>query len=110
MTVSAIENAEAATVALGNAVAAIADIPKISLVNANNANALANKINAALADITAGRYADALAKLQGDILAKTDGCAKSGAPDKNDWIKNCADQAETYRLVTEAIEMLKQLI
>jgi PKD repeat protein len=110
MTVSAIASTEAATVALGDAVAAIASIPKVSLNNANNANALANKINAALADIAAARYADALAKLQGDILAKTDGCARTGAPDKNDWIKKCADQAETYRLVTEAIEMLKQLI
>jgi hypothetical protein len=49
-------------------------------------NELIKKLNAVIARIEAGHYRDALEQLQDDILAKTDGCAKVGAPDKNDWI------------------------
>jgi hypothetical protein len=27
--------------------------------------------------------------IQNDILRKTDGCVRSGAPDNNDWITDC---------------------
>jgi hypothetical protein len=56
-----------------------------SLKNANMANALSNKIDEVLAMIDTGNYQAALKKLENDILAKTDGCANSGQPDKNDW-------------------------
>ena len=36
--------------------------------------------------IAGGNYSSALDQLQNDILLKTDGCAKDGAPDKNGWI------------------------
>ena len=81
-----------------------------TLKNANLANALTNKINAALFDIDNHLYQDALDKLQHDILGKTDGCATAGAPDKNDWITDCATQSQVYPLIQQAIELLQQLL
>jgi len=57
--------------------------------------------------IDAGRYAEALAKLENDILQKTDGCANGGEPDKNDWIRSCDEQEQVYMLIMETIEDLK---
>jgi hypothetical protein len=69
-----------------------------------------NKINAVLSEIDQGLYQDALSKLQNDILAKTNGCTETGAPDRNDWITDCGAQAQVYPLVVEAIELLRRLI
>ena len=57
-----------------------------------------------------GRYEEALNKLQNDILQKTDGCAETGEPDKNDWIITCEEQGELYLLVIETIEHVKGLM
>lgn len=57
---------------------------------------LTNKINAVINDIEQGLYQQALDKLQHDILPKTDGCAAGGVPDANDWITDCAAQAQVY--------------
>lgn len=80
-----------------------------TLKNNNLKNSLTNKINAALTMIEEGRYQEALDKLEYDILEKTNGCADNGAPDNNDWIKDCDAQAEVYPLVMEAIEYLQNL-
>ena len=77
--------------------------------NANMQNALINKLNAVIASIQAGNYAGALSQLQNDILGKTDGCANSGAPDNNDWIKDCASQAVVYPQVLNAIAAVRAL-
>lgn len=77
--------------------------------NANMQKTFNNKLNAVIADIEAGNYANALDKLQHDILAKTDGCANAGVPDSNDWIKDCVSQAQVYPLILEVIEMLRGL-
>jgi hypothetical protein len=88
-----------------------------TLKNANMANALTNKIDQVLAMIDTGNYQAALKnyqaalkKLENDILAKTDGCANSGQPDKNDWIETCQQQAQIYPLVMETIEYVETLI
>jgi hypothetical protein len=73
------------------------------------ANTLTNKINAAIQMIDQGLYQDALDKLTNDILGKTDGCAITGAPDKNDWITNCTSQGQVYPLIIEAINLLRLL-
>jgi hypothetical protein len=77
--------------------------------NTNMQKTFNNKLNAVIADIEAGNYANALDKLQHDILAKTDGCANAGVPDSNDWIKDCVSQAQVYPLILEVIEMLRGL-
>jgi hypothetical protein len=78
--------------------------------NSNLVNALTNKINAAIEMINQGLYQEALDKLQNDILGKTNGCAQTGAPDPNDWIKTCAEQDLVYPLIIDAINLLNSLI
>lgn len=99
----------AAIASIQEAQASIAFLPGAVFKNANMKNALTNKLNAAIANVDAGLYADALAQLRDDILGKTDGCAASGAPDKNDWIKTCAEQMQFYSLVQEAIWIVEGL-
>ena len=73
-------------------------------------NTLTNKINAVLEKIDQGLYQEALIKLENDILPKTNGCAESGAPDRNDWIEDCGTQGQVYPLITVAINLLQSLI
>jgi parallel beta-helix repeat protein len=80
------------------------------LKNANLANVLTNKVNAALQLIDEGDYQQALDKLENDILNKTNGCANIGEPDNNDWIEDCDAQAQVYNLVVEAIDLLQGLL
>jgi len=70
---------------------------------------LINKIEATLVMIEEGLYAEALDKLEHDILKKTDGYAETGAPDKTDWIVDCEAQAEVYPLIVYAIEFLESI-
>ncbi|MDO8586726.1 MAG: PKD domain-containing protein [Armatimonadota bacterium] len=95
--------------ALAQAIYAINHLPPDSFKNDTMANTLTNKINAAIQMIDQGLYADALDKLQNDIVAKTDGCATAGSPDKNDWITNCTAQGQVYPFILEAIDLLKLL-
>lgn len=78
--------------------------------NVNMQNALANKFNAAIAAIESGDYQCALGQLQNDILGKTDGCAATGAPDKNDWIRDSQAQADLYPQVGGAIVRVRALL
>ena len=78
--------------------------------NRNNQNALTNKINAVLEKVDHGLYQEALDKLEHDVLAKTNGCAETGSPDKNDWIRDCDSQSQVYPLIMEAIELLSSLV
>jgi Tol biopolymer transport system component len=87
----------------------ITGLPSGAFKNANMQNTLINKLNEVIAAISAGDYTGALNKLQNDILKKTDGCAVSGAPDKNDWITNCKTQGILYPLINSIINELKLL-
>ena len=78
--------------------------------NDNMKNAITNKINAAIGKVALGQYQDAISMLENDVLNKTNGCAETGAPDKNDWIKTCAEQNQIYPLVVGIINQLKSLI
>ena len=78
--------------------------------NANMQNTLINKLNAVIANIEAGNYADALGQLQNDILGETDGCATAGAPDKNDWIKSCDAQSVVYPCIQHSISVVEGLM
>jgi hypothetical protein len=89
--------------------ASIASLNPGVFKNANMQKTFNNKLNAVIADIEAGNYANALDKLQHDILGKTDGCANAGAPDSNDWIKDCGSQAQVYPLILKVIEILRGL-
>lgn len=78
--------------------------------NKNLANSLTNKINAAISMVDKGDYQNAIDKLENDILGKTDGCALTGSPDKNDWLKECSSQDEVYSQILLVIDMLNQLL
>ncbi len=77
--------------------------PKTAFKNASMQKTLVNKLNSVIKDLQGHDCRDALEQLQHDILSKLDGCAKTGAPHKKDWIKTCEDQAKVYPLVVEAI-------
>jgi hypothetical protein len=87
----------------------IASLDPAVLKNANMKNALINKLNAVIANISAGIYNDALDQLQNDILGKTDGCATAGAPDKNDWITTCEDQEKIYPSVVSLVQLVQSI-
>lgn len=74
--------------------------------NPNMKHALTNKLSVAIQLVDQGVYSDAADKLQNDVLAKTDGCAQTGGLDQNDWITDCAAQAQIYPLVLGAIQQL----
>lgn len=73
-------------------------------------NAILNKFNAVIEKIEKGELVDALEKLQNDILRKTNGCATSGIPDKNDWIIDCAAQGIVHPCLLEAIAKVGALL
>jgi PKD repeat protein len=87
----------------------ISTIPVDLLKNTNMQNSLNNKLNAVIADVSDGDYNGAINKLQNDILAKTDGCAVSGSPDKNDWITDCSVQTVIYPQIISIINKIGSL-
>lgn len=95
---------------LDEAADGIGNLDPNTVKNSNMTNALTNKIAAVLALIDSGLYKDALAKLEKDILRKTDGCANGGEPDKNDWIETCEQQERIYPLVVETIGYVRSLM
>lgn len=81
-----------------------------NLKNKQLKNALKNKISSVLTMIEQGLYKEAIDKLQNDILQKTNGCADSNKPDKNDWITTCEDQEDIYPYIIETIEYLESMM
>lgn len=71
--------------------------------------ALQNKLEAVLHQIQADAFQGARRKLAEDILAKMDGCAASGAPDRDDWIVDCDAQELVAPDLREALEILGPL-
>jgi hypothetical protein len=108
--IMAITTQDATAITLVETIETTNQLDPNSLKNDSLSNALTNKINAALEMIDQGFYQDALDKLQNDILNKTNGCAETGEPDRNDWIETCEEQSQVYPLVIEAIELLENLI
>ena len=108
--VQAINNQTTATDAISDVQDANTSLDPSVFKNKNMQSTMNNKLNAVLSEIANGDYADALNKLENDILKKTNGCANAGAPDKNDWIKDCESQAVIYPLIMDAIEKLQALL
>ena len=85
-------------------------LPDVAFRNKKNRTAAKNKIDVVIGMIDQGLYKQALEKLENDILQKTDGCAVSGTPDKNDWLIDCQYQTTIYNYVSDAIETLRNII
>lgn len=81
-----------------------------NLKSENLKKPLINKIEIVLEMIDGGHYTAALNKLENDILAKMNGCAENGGPDKSDWIITCEAQNQIYPLFIETIEYVRILI
>ena len=71
--------------------------------------AMLNKLAVVSKDVQKGNYHAASNQLQNDVLTKMDGCARTGAPDSNDWIISAAAQGQVYPLVTYVIGELNLL-
>ncbi|MEE9370655.1 MAG: fibronectin type III domain-containing protein, partial [Sedimentisphaerales bacterium] len=98
-------NVESSTqVQLADAVLALLEPNDVK--NENMLLSLANKLDAIQGMMDKGQYKAAISKLENDILQKTDGCAETGTPDKNDWITTCERQELVYPIIIEIIELL----
>ena len=67
---------------------------------------LTNKINSAVAYIDQGLYREAKNVLENGVIKKMDGCAKTGVPDRNDYITTCDAQNQVYPFILSAIDEL----
>ena len=67
---------------------------------------LTNKINSAIAYIDQGLYREAKNVLESGVIKKMDGCAKTGVPDRNDYIITCDAQNQVYPFILGAIDEL----
>ena len=110
VTVEAVTVLDAAVEELMVAVETVNDLDPSDFKNRKNAKTLVNKINAALKKIEKGDYDKAIKKLEKDVLQKMDGCAETGAPDKNDWLRTCEAQEAVYPSVARAIELLGEAL
>ena len=97
----------AAVTSVQNCINIVTSLSPKDFKNANMQKTMINKLNAVIASITAGKYEDALGQLENDILRKTDGCATSGKPDKEDWIVTRTAQGKLYPAVVKTITAVK---
>jgi adenylate cyclase len=88
----------------------ISNLPAELFKNSGMKTALASRLDAAMTDVGSERYQEALRKLDTDVLPRMDGCAQTSMPDMNDWVVTCAAQEKAYFLLTEAIDMLEDLM
>lgn len=105
-TITATATASDVITTLNEAITTMNQLESHSFKNKNRRDVFTGKISKAIELIDQGNYADALDKLQNDILGKTDGCAAIGAPDNNDWILDCTAQGQVYALIMKSIELL----
>jgi C1A family cysteine protease len=54
-------------------------------------------------------YGGAATTLQKAVLPRMDGCAKTGKPDSDDWVRTCAAQGQLYPQVQNLIQELQAL-
>lgn len=95
---------------LDQSIEAINALPTDVFKNKNMARTLTNKLLAVIGLIESGDYVQARSKLVNDVMGKTDGCALSGTPDRNDWIKTCEAQDQVYSLLLDILTMLDDFI
>ena len=88
------------------AINAINALDRSAFKSRNLKKVLTNKINTVIAYIDQGLYREAKSALESGIIKKVDGCAKNGAPDKNDWIITCDAQNQVYPFILHAIDEL----
>ena len=96
---------------INQTIAFITTLPDSSFKEPDHRHTLENKLYAVLTLIADGNSLEALDKLSGDILTKTDGCILRGIADKQDWIESCdteVGQPPVYSSIIEAISILEK--
>jgi hypothetical protein len=109
VTITATATSEQVIEDLGDAVGVINGLDVSVFKNKNHQKNMTKHVGQAVEMIDAGDYEGALNKLEA-VLRKTDGCAMTGAPDPNDWIEDCAAQAEVYPLIVDAIDLIEDIL
>jgi hypothetical protein len=109
-TVVAISYQDAVTETLDDSIVTINSLPPTAFINETLQNTMTRKVSVVLTNVAEDNYNAAYHKLLNDVLKKTDGCAETGSPDKNDWIKSCSDQALVYPLIIAALDLLSNLL
>jgi outer membrane protein assembly factor BamB len=92
-------------VTLGNTVSTL---PVSALMPGTRITAL-TVIGAAEINVGVGSYGGAATTLQTSLLPRTNGCAATGKPDADDWVRTCAAQGQLYPQVQQLIEELQAL-
>jgi hypothetical protein len=87
----------------------ISSLNSADFKNSNMQNTLLNKLNAIIKNVSAGSYADAVSKLQDDVLGKVSSCTLKGNASKSDWIINCSSQINAYQQVQSIISHINSL-
>lgn len=87
----------------------LAGMPGSAFKQPSAQRVLEQKLSVIRKQVNKGCYAEALEKLQNDILSKMNGCidSKGKAPDKNDWVRSCDAQKQLYWAVNEIVVLLK---
>jgi hypothetical protein len=105
--VVAISCLDAAKLILQELFDAVESLDSTVFKNDRKQSRLLKRINKIIVQVDKGKYKKAVKKIR-KTLKKTNGCAASGTPDKNDWIK-CEGQEQVYPLLEEAIGYLKNI-
>jgi len=95
---------------LAQLIAVINSTPSSAFKTPSGKAVLKQKLLIVSKDVRVRNYAGAYQKLQNDILAKMDGCALSGSPDNNDWVKACDTQTKLYWATHEIMVLLKIIV
>jgi hypothetical protein len=71
--------------------------------------ALLSLLSATELQVKFNLYGSAATTLQKAVLPRMDGCAKTGKPDSDDWVRTCAAQSQLYPQVQNLIQELQAL-
>ena len=99
VTVASLEDAMYPDVQLVSTI--LNDAESSAFKNKNMGRTLANKISIVFKLYGDRSRSEALVKLTDDILAKLSGCARTAAPDKDDWIVDCTLQTTIASLLAK---------
>ena len=83
-------------------------IPSSSFIPGTKVATLA-VIGATRVNVMVGSYGGATAELKSALLPRMDGCARTGTPDSDDWVRTCAAQGQLYPQVQNLIQELQAL-
>ena len=99
-----LSDTDAITAPLIEAIDLIANADVALFTNPKKVKRLTDKLGKVLQRLEAGDY-DAVSLLTGNgLLGKFNGCADADAADKNDWIRDCDQQATINALLTQVAQ------